>query len=273
MRFFHATILLCACAGACGGSAFTPATDGGGAGGAPGSGGTAAGFGGSAATGGAGTGGIIADGASGSAGTAAMGGTVDAATDTSDGGGSGGALRNSGDCDSKDDCGGDPCVELIAGGYRVCVTPVPEVTTCSIPSGQCCKSSDCGGPAGSKCVAGPAQSSCGPAIIPTNACVTDECRTALDCSGKNSICAPAGFLGSKAAKCSDGGCRFDRDCAGAGAICAPVAASCCSTFVGLYCVDPGGCQTDADCGAGQHCTVQGNRTACVSGAVACPASL
>jgi hypothetical protein len=80
-------------------------------------------------------------------------------------------------------------------------------------------------------------------------------------------------FGSKAARCVTGGCRFDRDCLGQGASCAPVVDSCCSAFIGLYCVFPNGCRRDADCGIGQHCAIQGNRTMCVAGGVACPASL
>jgi hypothetical protein len=189
-------------------------------------------------------------------------------------GGSAGAARNSGDCETKDDCGGDPCVELIVGGYRVCVSPVAEATTCSIPAGQCCKSADCSATAaGSKCVLGPAQPSCGPAVLPSNVCVSDGCKNASDCTGDNAICQPAGVFGSKAARCVTGGCRFDRDCLGQGASCAPVVDSCCNALVGLYCVYPNGCRRDGDCGAGQHCAIQGNRTTCVAGAVACPASL
>ncbi|HEY3594900.1 MAG TPA: hypothetical protein VGL13_13545, partial [Polyangiaceae bacterium] len=109
--------------------------------------------------------------------------------------------------------------------------------------------------------------------VPTNVCLTDACKNAADCTGSNPICVPSGALGAKAARCVEGGCRFDRDCVGAGASCSPVVESCCSGFVGLYCVPPGGCRRDADCGVGQHCAIQGNHTMCTAGGVACPASL
>lgn len=249
MRFLPAMTL--ALLGACGGEAFTTGSDAGSLGGGAGAAGTGGG--------------------------SATGGTRDAAPDSPTVTGAGGMpdVKNSGDCETKDDCGGDPCVELILGGYRVCQSTVPEATTCSVPAGQCCKSSDCTmGTPPSKCVLGPAQPSCGGAVmVPTNVCVKDACRTALDCSGDNPICQPAGVFGSKAARCLTGGCRFDRDCLGQGASCAPVVESCCNAVIGLYCVYPNGCRRDSDCGVGQHCAIQGNRTACVAGAVACPASL
>src|SRR5260221_7638874 len=140
--------------------------------------------------GGTGLGGSIAG-----AGGAATGGGGsagrDAGFDARGGGGAGGAggtPMNSGDCDNTADCGGDPCVELSPGGYRVCVAKVPETTTCSIPPGQCCKSADCGSDARppGKCVAGPVEPYCGwPAMIPTNQCASDACNSAADCSRAN----------------------------------------------------------------------------------------
>jgi len=257
MRLFH-SLMICGLV-ACGGSEFTSSNSGG-----------HAGTGGIAGTGGAGGAGHAGSGG-------AMGGSRDAAVDAPSNAGGGGpgppdaAPRNSGDCDTKDDCGGDPCVELVPGGYRVCISPVPEATMCSVPPGTCCRSSDCSGTANGKCVLGPAQPSCGgPAIVPTNVCVVDACKRATDCPGVNAICQPPGMLGAKAGRCVNGGCLYDRDCPGSGASCAPIVDSCCNAFVGLYCVYPDGCRSDSNCPTAQHCVVQGNRTVCMPGAATCP---
>jgi hypothetical protein len=268
MRFLH--LLAGLGLAACGGSEFTTTIDAGGMAGRGGDGSAgsdasteAASLGGSS-----GAAGRMSDASTGD------GRRVDAAADASDTGA--GGARNSGDCDTRADCGGTaPCVELAPGGYRVCALPVPAATSCSVPAGTCCKSSDCnsGNPNG-KCVLGPDQRVCsGLTAVPANVCVTDECQTASDCSGGATICAPPGTLGNKAARCFSGGCVFDRDCTQAsGGICAPVVGSCCSAVIGLYCVYPDGCRRDSDCGTGQHCSIQGNRTTCVAGLVACPAS-
>lgn len=248
MRFFQSLIFLGLAA--CAGSEFTTASGGH-----------------------AGTGGVRTGGSSGGS----MGGNRDGAVDArlnTGGGAPDAAPRNSGDCDTKDDCGGDPCVELVPGGYRVCISPVPEATMCSVPAGTCCQSSECT-VSGSKCVLGPAQPSCGgPLVVPTNVCVTDACKKATDCSGANAVCQPPGMLGAKAGRCVNGGCLYDRDCTGAGVSCAPIVDSCCKAFAGLYCVYPDGCRRDSDCPATQHCApVPGtNRTGCMPGAAVCPAA-
>jgi hypothetical protein len=214
MRGFHwAAVVAWSAAVACGGGEFTSQDP------------DASMSGSSAGVGGAGTtdistvatGGSTTVGSSGGAGgsnsgtTAAGGGAGrDAGSDAGGGGaggvggagGGGGTPRNSGDCERPSDCGGDPCIELYPGGYRVCVAKVPEATMCSLPQGQCCKSADCGGDARApgKCVAGPVEPYCGgPQMLPTNVCATDACTSAADCSGANAICVPSGALGRKAA--------------------------------------------------------------------------
>jgi hypothetical protein len=172
------------------------------------------------------------------------------------------------------DCGGDPCVELYPGGYRVCAVKVPEATTCSTPPGQCCKTSDCGldaRPSG-KCILGPVEPYCGgPAIVMNNVCASDACTTAADCSGANAICAPAGTLGRKAARCLTGGCRFDTDCtAEPGGACVTVAGACCNQPVGLFCLYPGGCRSNADCKPGEQCHTDATHAFC-GPATPCPA--
>jgi hypothetical protein len=239
---------------ACGGEAFS--LDDAGAGGA----GAAAGHAGSSASGSGGGGGALAGGAG-----TGMGG---------------GPSRNSGDCDTASDCGGDPCVELTPGGYRVCATKVPEATACTAPGqDQCCKTADClaAGKPGGKCILGPIGPSCGgPIQLPTNVCAKDACTSAANCAGTNAVCVPAGALGRKVASCMTGGCLFDRDCtAEPGGICVPVASPCCSEAVGLFCNYHDGCRSSADCLPDQHCAIAADtgRASCAAGLVACAASL
>jgi hypothetical protein len=198
---------------------------------------------------------------------AGAGGLRDGASDRT-------GLTNSGDCLTASDCGGDPCVELIPGGYRVCVAPVPEATTCSTPAGACCKSTDCPsqGQGPGKCILGPVEPACGgPVVVPTNVCAADACTSASDCTGANPICVPAGALDRKAARCLTGGCRFDRDCtAEPGGICVPVANPCCDAVLGLFCVYADGCRSNANCMTGSYCATDATHAYCKVGAPVCP---
>src|SRR4051794_40752489 len=64
--------------------------------------------------------------------------STSSATSTS----TGGTGKNSGDCDTDSDCPGSKCVELVPGGFRVCLDPQPEATKCSGSMlDQCCSSS------------------------------------------------------------------------------------------------------------------------------------
>jgi hypothetical protein len=215
-----------------------------------------------------GAGGDVGNGGSGNGGSRAgnggSGGGVDA-----------GRPKNSGDCDTATDCGGDPCVEISPGGYRVCVTKVPEATTCD-PAGGCCKTADCAaaGKPG-RCILGPALPNCGgPVQAPINVCATDDCKATADChQGSNPICVPAGVFGHKKASCFPGGCRRDIDCNdGPGGACLPISGPCCPGPIGLYCVYNGGCVNDADCPNG-HCDISTGKAVCAPGGVACAASL
>jgi hypothetical protein len=212
-------------------------------------------------------------------GSGGMSGMRDGGSDARGGGGGGGAgggPKNSGDCLTSIDCGGDACVELFPGGYRVCATKVPEATTCSMPLGQCCKSSDCGvdaRPPG-KCILGPVEPSCGgPAPpLPSNVCASDACMSAADCAGANAICTPAGTLGRKVARCMTAGCRLDGDCtAQPGGICVPIASSCCAEAVGLFCIYQDGCRSNRDCMTGEHCATDATHAYCAPGIPPCPA--
>jgi hypothetical protein len=220
-----------------------------------------------------------ASGAGGSGGSGGSAGARDGGIDAHEGGGGGaggggGGPKNSGDCQSPSDCGGDACVEVFPGGYRVCAIRVPEATTCSVPPGSCCKSADCAADAKApaRCVLGPVEPRCaGPVIVATNVCASDACASAADCPGENAICALGGTLGRKAARCMTGGCRLDRDCtAEAGGICAPVANPCCDEIAGLFCVYPGGCRSNRDCASDEHCQTDATHAFCAPGGALCP---
>jgi hypothetical protein len=190
-------------------------------------------------------------------------------------GGDGGRIKNSGDCESTADCGGQPCVDISSGGYRSCVTKIPEESTCSNPPGQCCKTDDCaasGNPG--KCILGPVWPSCGgPVQVPMNMCAADQCKSASDCPGNNAICVPAGVFGRKVATCLTGGCRRDSDCSeGPGGACLPVTGRCCSAPIGLFCVYKDGCVSDMDCPNG-HCDTSSGKAVCMPGGIACAAAL
>jgi len=215
----------------------------------------------------------------GGGGSAGSTGTHDAGSHAGSGGAGsgvdGGRTKNSGDCESTADCGGDPCVDISSGGYRACVAKVPEATACSSPPGGCCKSADCAASAqGGKCILGPPLPMCGgPLQIPSNVCAVDQCKSASDCSGPNAICVPAGVFGRKVASCMTGGCRRDSDCTqGKGGACLPIAGGCCPGPIGLFCVYEGGCVNQGDCPNG-HCETSTGTAVCAPGGVACAAAL
>jgi hypothetical protein len=216
---------------------------------------------------------------SGAGGDPGSGGSSGTTSHAGNGGNAGtadaGRIKNSGDCDNAAECGGDPCVDISSGGYRACVTKVPEAMACSNPPGECCKTADCtaAGKPG-KCLLGPRAPSCGgPVQVPTNICAADQCMTAADCSGSNAICVPAGVFGRKVASCLTGGCRRDSDCNEAsGGACLPITGTCCPSPIGLFCVYKDGCTNDADCPDG-HCDVGTGKAVCRPGPVACLAAL
>ena len=182
-----------------------------------------------------------------------------------------GAAPNSGDCRTSSDCPGGTCVELAAGGFRICRLPPVEATACLSPGApdDCCKTSDC---ATGKCFETPIAPFCaGVQMQPHNVCASDACKTAKDCSA-GELCAPAGVLGFKVARCMPASCVYDSDCTdSAGGRCAPVQNPCCGSTMGLLCVYPGACRSSADCASGSYCAQDGKRSKCVPGAPACPA--
>jgi hypothetical protein len=184
-----------------------------------------------------------------------------------------------GDCTSDAQCSGGTCAEITPGGYKVCLDPPPEATTCAAPQGgmdECCTSTDCTG--GSKCYSSATLGECeGPAMVVTNQCLADKCQVDLDCEAGGAdlptICAPAGAFGFPIRTCFTAYCKVDADCTEkAGGVCAPVSQPCCVSPAGLGCVYPGGCAKDADCGAGNTCQLDfetGNGV-CNSGPAGCP---
>lgn len=193
------------------------------------------------------------------------GGSGDGGSDTSLTDGGSGAM---GDCDGDDDCdAGEQCIELVAGGYRVCRGTPMEATACEGDFDDCCESADCERGA---CYLGPIHAACGgPVRVPTNVCASDECASDTDCTDGN-VCAPAGTF-APVAVCTYAACRRDADCsAEAGGHCVVAQNSCCDGPVGLLCsYDSDGCRSDGDCPGG-YCSNDGTRARCAAGAPICP---
>lgn len=184
---------------------------------------------------------------------------------------------NSGDCDEDADCeAGSHCREITAGGYRVCVAPIVEVTECTGGmKEECCSTADCD--AGS-CLHWPEPAYCGGAMpMEQNRCMTDGCASDADCSSSGlytGVCVEAGMFGHLVKTCVSVLCRTDRDCDDKpGGRCAPVSNPCCGQPTTLACNYPGeGCQTSADCPSG-YCDVRVNSkdSECRAGFPMCPA--
>lgn len=186
------------------------------------------------------------------------------------GGGTGGGSANSGDCETSADCGGEACVEVTPGGYRVCQVTYPEATSCDDPADTCCDTSEC---ASGACFETPIVPFCGgvqPQVM--NVCVADQCDSD-DVCGPNTICTPAGTLDRKVRACATAMCKVDSDCgAEAGGVCAPVTDPCCGFAAGLYCVYPSdGCRSNQDCPGGYCELTAEGRTRCATGGPLCPA--
>jgi len=212
--------------------------------------------------------------ATGSASTAGNGGATMATSTgaTSATGSTGtGSGTPSGDCATDADCAGSKCVEVTAGGFKVCLRPPQEVTTCKGGEGGCCSSAECTG--GAKCY--PPFGYCGGIIGPGNQCLSNQCQKDSDCAGDPSICLQAGMLEYPINACAPAHCKQDSECtATPGGRCAPVRMPCCTTRVELYCVYPnGGCQSDDDCsGAKPFCDIdlETKLPKCTAQPVVCP---
>ncbi len=195
-------------------------------------------------------------------------GTITASSSSS---GAGGSANPPGECKQNSDCPPDgTCVELIAGGYRVCQFPTVEATVCTAQGqDECCSTADCTKP-GDKCIFGPFPGSCGGALmLPRNQCVKDLCAAPADCK-TDEICAPAGTLGSKvrvclAAPCKQATCLTSQENVG---WCAAIKSPCCAAPLGVFCAK--GCLTDVDCPNG-YCDVDPQGlTVCKPGGPICP---
>ncbi len=226
-------------------------------------------------TSGAGTGGSSASTSGGGAATATSGSTTSggATTSSSVTSGAGGALSGSGDCSSDAQCPGSKCVEIIPGGFRVCADVLVPATTCREPGvDQCCGATKpC--PGAEPCYAGPLVPSCGGVqMLPYNQCAMDECASDAAC-GAGSVCLAAAVLGRKERACFPAPCKHDDECAdAAGGQCAPVADPCCGQATTLYCIYPGDCRSNADCGSG-FCEIDPaqKRAVCTATPPLCPA--
>jgi hypothetical protein len=181
---------------------------------------------------------------------------------------------NSGDCKDDLDCDGGSCVELSAGGYRVCTNGPLEVQGCAGEGSladECCTSGDC---EAGLCVRLPGPTYCGgPFIEEHNACASDECQNADDCSHHdNGVCFPAGAYGYPVATCAAGACQTDDDCSDEkGGLCLLVQSPCCATR-SLACVYPGGCRSLADCpDSSNSCQIEDGRAVCSDALPVCPA--
>jgi hypothetical protein len=109
-------------------------------------------------------------------------------------------------------------------------------------------------------------------MLPHNQCAMDQCASDAMC-GAGSACLVAGVLGRKERACIPAPCKHDDECvAAAGGACAPVADPCCGQAATLYCVYPGDCRSNADCGNG-YCVIDPakGRAACVATPPLCPA--
>lgn len=191
-----------------------------------------------------------------------------------------GVKRSAGRCAKDKDCAPDGhCVELTAGGYRVCSYPPPAPQPCAngapSPPDECC-----GTCAGGTCTLA---TSCGGAfIMPHNACAISRCATDADC-GANGVCLPTGVGSPYARTCmpsneclrhSDCTAAPDGVCALVGTIgplpqCAPWAcpgSSSTQVANGLMCIYGSECADDVDCAPGKgHCEKIGGRPTCQPG--------
>jgi hypothetical protein len=225
----------------------------------------------------AGCGGNVTGSGGGGSGTGGSAGTTGSGAGNT-GGSTGGALP-AGDCQSAADCGGNPCVEVTPGGFKVCTSaPPPEASQCTpnnpVPD-ECCTTADCMGKG--TCYLSTDLPYCGgPAMAQYNRCVADQCAKDADCGGgQNEVCAPAGIFGNPERACTVAYCTTNADCnAKTGGYCAPINDPCCSLPSGLGCVYPGGCRSNEDCAAdgSQHCEIDGATKSgvCKDGPAACP---
>ncbi|MEP7125341.1 MAG: hypothetical protein ABJE95_30700 [Byssovorax sp.] len=265
MRFFTwTTLTVLTCAGC--GSSVGPTGSGGSA---PTSSSSATG----ATTGGSGGATSTATGSGGSSGSTASASSAASSSTGASSSGAGGAPSGSGDCTTDAQCPGSKCVAIFPGGFRVCADVLVEATTCNQKGvDQCCGATmPC--PGGQPCYAGPLEPYCGGVpMLPHNECAVDQCTSDASC-GAGNACLVSGVLGRKERACFPAPCKHDGECVdAAGGSCAPVADPCCGQAATLYCIYPGDCRSNADCGNG-YCVIDPakKRAACVAKSPICPA--
>jgi hypothetical protein len=176
-----------------------------------------------------------------------------------------------GDCETDADCRQSKCVEVTPGGFRVCLNPPPEATSCNMSTqDQCCSPADCKLPG--RCYLAP-QPCTGPVMLPHNVCMTDQCQSDMDClvgTNLSAICVEPGVFGRPVRSCVPALCRIDTDCTEEpSGICAPVTDFCCGSIT-MACVYPSnGCRGTDGCN-NQFCVIQGSRAQCVDQPPLCP---
>jgi len=181
-------------------------------------------------------------------------------------------------CDRDLDCAapGAKCVEVIAGGPRVCSHDWKEATRCKDSrSDECCTSDDC---SSGECYLADFYPYCGGLQTESrNQCLGDQCESDADCGcpttpGRFNVCHRGDTVSGPIAQCKEASCRVDADCEEEpGGKCMFLLPSCCygSVLGTLYCVYPSACMHDSDCPNG-YCEIKGAKTQCVDGILNCP---
>ncbi len=178
-----------------------------------------------------------------------------------------GARPRLGRCSSNEECGpSGQCVEIVAGGFRTCLFPLPKSQPCTDAGStgpfddECCGACDGGGVCSLRM-------SCGGAFFnPYNVCVHDACKSDVEC-GTNGVCIPAVDGGQRSCLVTNE-CKVHTDCKAApDGICAITGqigpASECRAYACGGDPSPSGpmrchygaeCASDGDCDGG-HCEV------------------
>lgn len=196
----------------------------------------------------------------------AGGAATTSASSTASTSGSGGAPVSTGDCETDADCAGSTCAEIAPGGFRTCVNAPKPVTSCGPGEMGCCNSDGC--PSGAQCFS--PFGYCGGIVGPQNKCLGPQCQSDDDCAA-GSACMQAGVLGLPVAMCMVTACKAHADCtAMPGGACRPIADACCSGVFALWCVYPGGCQSNEMCPSRRCSGTATSSTAACQDAESCP---
>lgn len=159
-----------------------------------------------------------------------------------------------GTCQTAADCGGDPCLPVVAGGWMTCQATISEPPTCDSPNDECCLNAECTDNPGGACIAGPIFYCGGARPMEMNSCFYPECQTEADCNfGMHSICLQAGLFNEPVNRCIYGGCKTNADCTeGTNGLCRPFIDPCSRRLTTMHCVyDESECREDSECTATQ----------------------